>query len=310
MAVPPLAAGVCSAAPSFPAVHLLCNSSTGRGGPARRAHRRAAHPAQREARLTAAGFEGQNCCSEPYCLRHRGAAQAAPGVQSLSSCSHAVRGSHPTYNDVPAPERFACAAWLQAGAEAPGAAGHRRLARKRPCAQAGLWAAQPTHQQFRSRLSCPAAPAPWSCMEPLAVPPAAAGGPAPQSPLLLPLEPHAYRLSLSISQRTHQGLAPGARLSAASRPPRRRQLPAARRPAARQRQQASCSGRARMSCTSSMAPVPTPTGRPSTMRAAGEVRASTSPCSVADTRKEAAVSKDIFRKGDVQASMPMRLQAR
>lgn len=56
--------------------------------------------------------------------------------------------------------------------------------------------------------------------------------------------------------------------------------------------------------------MPTPTGRPSTMRAAGEVRESTSPCRVADTRKEAAVSNEIFRKGEVQASMPMRLHAR
>ena len=46
------------------------------------------------------------------------------------------------------------------------------------------------------------------------------------------------------------------------------------------------------------------------MRAAGEVRASTSPCSVAETRKEAAVSNEILRKGEVHASMPSRLQAR
>lgn len=65
-----------------------------------------------------------------------------------------------------------------------------------------------------------------------------------------------------------------------------------------------------MFCTSSRQPVPTPTGRPSTMRAAGDVSASTSPCSVAETRKEAAVSKLILSRGEVQASMPMRLQAR
>lgn len=46
------------------------------------------------------------------------------------------------------------------------------------------------------------------------------------------------------------------------------------------------------------------------MREAGEVSASTSPCRVAEMRKDAAVSKLIFRNGDVHDSMPMRLHAR
>lgn len=56
--------------------------------------------------------------------------------------------------------------------------------------------------------------------------------------------------------------------------------------------------------------MPASTTRPSTRRAAGEVRSSCAPRRVASVRNAVAVSKLIFRNGLALESMPSRLHAR
>jgi len=57
-------------------------------------------------------------------------------------------------------------------------------------------------------------------------------------------------------------------------------------------------------------PVPISTTCPRTIFAEGLSSSSTEPFSVASTRNAAAVSKDIFNRGDVLVSIPARLQGR
>ena len=59
-----------------------------------------------------------------------------------------------------------------------------------------------------------------------------------------------------------------------------------------------------------MAPVPMATGWPTTIREAGEVRRSMSPCRVEEIRNAAAVSNVTLRKGEVEAEIPVRLHGR
>lgn len=59
-----------------------------------------------------------------------------------------------------------------------------------------------------------------------------------------------------------------------------------------------------------MTPVPSSTTRPTHRRADGVRRSSSAARSVASVKKCAAVSNDIFRNGEHEDSMPMRLHAR
>lgn len=64
-----------------------------------------------------------------------------------------------------------------------------------------------------------------------------------------------------------------------------------------------------VSCSISKEPVPAEMGLPTTILDDADVRGSVSLWRVAEIKKFAAVSKLIFRKGEVELSIPRRLQA-